>query len=331
MARTPAMTTRPSEFQLIAELFAPLAKGAPGAFGLTDDAAVLAPPPGMDLVLKTDAIVEGVHFLPDDPADLIAQKALKVNLSDLGAKGAKPVGYLLSLSIPERISMDWLRSFADGLARDQGPWEISLLGGDTTATPGPVTISVTMVGYVPAGQMIRRSGARPGDIAFVTGLIGNAGGGLEVRKGGGGHLSAAERGYLTRCYQSPLPPVGFGRALRGIASAALDISDGLLADFGHMAEASGVRICIDAGRLPLSPALKTLWGAEVAVRAATAGDDYEIAFAAPPARRDQVLRTALECAARVTEIGRVEAGTGVILLDETGREIAVPRAGWTHF
>jgi len=327
---TNSRSDRPGEFELIAELFAPLATHA-GAFGLTDDVAILTPPPGMDLVLKTDAIVEGVHFLPDDPADLVAQKALRVNLSDLGAKGALPVGYLLSLSIPERISMEWLRAFADGLARDQGPWEISLLGGDTTSTPGPVTISVTMVGYVPAGQVIRRSGARPGDVAFVTGLIGNAGAGLEVRRGGGRHLATGDRGYLTRCYQSPLPPVGFGKALRGIASAALDISDGLLADFGHMAQASGVKICIDAGRIPLSPAARNLWGAEAALRAATAGDDYEIAFAAPPARRDEVLRAALACGVRVTEIGRVEAGRGVVLLDDTGAEIAVARAGYTHF
>ncbi len=254
---------RPGEFELIAELFAPLSKGAPGAFDLTDDAAVLAPPPGHELVLKTDAIVEGVHFFRTDPPGAIAQKALRVNLSDLAAKGAEPAGYLMALLLPDWPDKAWLHAFADGLAADQATFGLSLMGGDTSATPGPLAVSISAFGFVPAGAMIRRAGAQPGDLVFVSGTIGDAGGGLAVLKG---NRSVPE---LVARYRLPEPRLALGPALRGIASASLDVSDGLMADLGHIAEVSKVRIEVDAARIPLSKALRSLWGdgADVAASA----------------------------------------------------------------
>jgi thiamine-monophosphate kinase len=301
-------SSRPGEFELIAELFAPLAK-SPGAFGLTDDAATLAPPRGHELVVTADMLVAGVHFLADDPADLIARKALRVNLSDLAAKGATPIGYLLALSLPKTISHSWLENFARGLARDQREFAIGLLGGDTTATPGPLTIAITAMGSVPKGRMLRRKGAGPGDRVFVSGTIGDAGAGLALLK----KKRVSPKALIAR-YRLPTPRLALGAALRGVASAALDVSDGLLADLGHIAQVSKVRIVVEAGRVPVSRGIDP-------VAAAIAGDDYEIAFTARRAVR----------LAGVTEIGRVEAGEGVVLLDGAGREIAVSRKGYTHF
>ncbi|HTW35710.1 MAG TPA: thiamine-phosphate kinase [Rhizomicrobium sp.] len=316
---------RPGEFALIAELFAPLSKNAPGAFGLTDDAAVLALPPDHELVLKTDAVVEGVHFFKTDPPGAVAQKALRVNLSDLAAKGAVPAGYLMALLLPDWPGMAWLRAFADGLAADQVAFGLSLMGGDTSATPGPLAVSISAFGYVPAAAMIRRAGARPGDLVFVSGTIGDAGGGLAVLKE---NRSGAE---LVARYRVPEPRLSLGLALRGLASASLDVSDGLMADLGHIADVSKVRIEVEAARIPLSKALKALWGADAANRAATAGDDYEIAFTAPASRRGDVANAAARSGVAVTEIGRVVAGAGAVLLDASGRDIAIAKRGYTHF
>jgi thiamine-monophosphate kinase len=318
---------RLSEFSLIAELFAPLATSQ-GAFGLRDDAAMLPPRPGHDLVLTTDALVEGVHFLADDPPEAVAQKALRVNLSDLAAKGAEPVGYLLALSLPQRIEMDWLDAFARGLALDQKTYGISLMGGDTTATPGPLTLAITALGYLPDGKMIHRAGARPGDAVYVSGSIGDAGGGLDVLQGAGEGLIEAARAHLIQRYRLPAPRLMLGRLLRGVASAALDVSDGLIGDLAHIAEVSRVRIEIEAERIPRSAALIALWGEDV-VRAATCGDDYEIAFTARP--EEQIGKIAERAGVPVSRIGRVTKGAGVALLDAKGREIAVPKGGFTHF
>jgi thiamine-monophosphate kinase len=322
------MTDRPSEFALIAQLFAPLAE-APGAFGLTDDVALLPARAGHDLVATTDALVEGVHFLADDPPDSIAKKALRANLSDLAAKGAEPAGYLLALSLPARIPMTWLEGFARGLGEDQRTFAVPLLGGDTTATPGPLTLAITAMGYVPAGAMIRRAGAKAGDGVYVSGTIGDAGGGLALLKGKEADIRGA--GELIERYRLPSPRLALGRALRGVASAALDVSDGLIADLSHIAEVSHVRIAVEAGRIPRSSALRALWGdtPEAIVRAATAGDDYEIAFTA--SSEEKVTDAAKLGGVAVARIGRVEEGSGVALLDSNGREIAVARGGFTHF
>jgi thiamine-monophosphate kinase len=324
---------RLGEFALIAKLFAPLAAKDEGAFDLKDDAATLRLSPGEELVVTVDALVEGVHFLLDDPADLIAKKALRVNLSDLAAKGATARNYLLALSLPDWIDDSWLRRFAAGLEEDQKSYGVTLLGGDTTSTPGPLTLSITALGSIAAGTMLRRKGARPGDLVFVSGTIGDAGAGLEVLRGKGSQLGADERENLILRYRLPEPRLALGAGLIGIASAALDVSDGLVADIGHIAEESGVRIVIHAPLVPLSPELVSLWGRGpgALIRAATAGDDYEIAFTAPPVARAAVADAARAAGVAVSEIGRVEPGMGLALIDEGGQALAVERAGFTHF
>ena len=322
---------RLGEFELIAKFFAPLSRGAPGAYGLTDDAATIAPPPGEELVVTTDLLTAGVHFRADDPADRIARKALRVNLSDLAAKGACPHGYFVSLALPRQTTAIWLEAFADGLAHDQSEFAVTLFGGDTTATDGPLTISVTAFGSLPVGTMIRRNGAKPGDLVFVSGSIGDSGAGLAVLKGGGGKGMHAET--LIYRYQIPSPRISLGTALRGVAHASLDISDGLIADLGHIADNSRVRIIVDADKVPISSALEDMRGLsqDAIVRAVTAGDDYEIAFTVSPSARDVVARIAGETNTPVTEIGRVAEGGGAVLLNSSGAEIPVSRQGYEHF
>jgi thiamine-monophosphate kinase len=315
------------EFALISKYFGPLATDD-AALALTDDACLLKQRANCDLVVTTDALIAGVHFFADDPANLIASKALRVNLSDIAAKGAKPAGYLLALALPRTVENAWLECFARGLSEDQKEFGVSLLGGDTTATPGPLTLAITALGYVPSGGMIRRSGATPGDGVYVSGTIGDAGAGLAVLKG---ELIAGEHAdFLIGRYRQPTPRLSLGTALRGIATAALDVSDGLVADLGHIAEVSKVRIAVQADRIPRSNALQRLWtGVEGAVRAVTAGDDYEIAFTA---RSDAaVLEAGRKVGVPVTKIGQVEEGQGVALLDGAGREITLNRTGYTHF
>ena len=324
---------RLGEFALIAKLFAPLAAKNEAALGLKDDAATLRLLPGEELVVTVDALVEGVHFLHDDPAGLIAKKALRVNLSDLAAKGAQASNYLLALSLPDWIDDAWLTSFAAGLEEDQMRYGVTLLGGDTTSTPGPLTLCVTALGSIPAGRMLRRAGAKPGDLVFVSGTIGDAAAGLEMLQGKACKLSAEARENLIRRYRLPEPRLDLGRGLIGIASAALDVSDGLIADLGHIAEVSGVHIVIDAPLVPLSAELASLWGrgTHAFLRAATAGDDYELAFTAAPAARGAIADAARAAGVAVQEIGRVEPGAGVDLIDEAGRAVAVDRPGFTHF
>jgi thiamine-monophosphate kinase len=303
------------EFGIIAKYFAPLA--GEGAFGLKDDAAILPARAGHELIVTTDTIAEGTDFFPSDPPDTIAQKALRVNLSDLAAKGAEPVHYLLNLTLPHAAKQDWLASFTAGLTRDQEEFAISLLGGDTGA--GLLSVTITAFGFVPQGQMVKRSGARIGDAVYVTGTIGDSGGGLALLKGQGQGLDDAGRDYLLWCYRVPRPPVDFAAGLRAIAHAAVDVSDGLIADLGHVASASGVRIVVEGERVPLSAQLTDLWGADAPLRAVTAGDDYQVAFTAPPG-----------LSGPFTQIGRVEAGQGVSLTFN-GKEIAVSKPGYRHF
>ncbi len=319
------------EFALIARYFAPLAEKAEGAANLTDDVATLRVPPGQELVVTTDALVAGVHFFEDDLPDLIARKALRVNLSDLAAKGATPVGYLLALSLPRDWREDWVAVFARGLAQDQDIFSVSLLGGDTTSTPGPLTLAITALGTVPEGRAVRRSGAKPGDAVFVTGTIGDAGGGLAIRQGEGAALAPSHRDGLGARYLLPEPRVAFGPSLLGFAHASLDVSDGLVADLGHIADASGVRIAIDAASIPLSAALRALWGSEATLRAVTSGDDYEIALTAPAAHEPALAAAAKVAGVALTRIGRVEKGEGVVFLDVQGEDIPLTHAGFVHF
>jgi thiamine-monophosphate kinase len=305
------------EFGIIAKYFAPLA--GEGAFGLKDDAALLPSRAGHELIVTTDTISEGTDFFAFDPADTVAQKALRVNLSDLAAKGAQPAAYLLNLTLPHTVTEDWLAAFASGLARDQKEFGFSLLGGDTGAGEGPLSIAITAFGFVPQGKMVTRSGAKPGDAVYVTGTIGDSGGGLAIFKREKHTLPDEARDYLTARYRVPQPPVAFAAQLREIAHAAVDVSDGLIADLGHIAAASGVRIVVEGEHVPLSSALQALWEGHAIQRAVTAGDDYQIAFTGPP-----------ELNGPFTRIGRVEAGEGVNLVMD-GDVVGISLTGYQHF
>jgi thiamine-monophosphate kinase len=316
------------EFEFIAERLRPLAAGTAAALDLEDDAALLDPSPGMSLVVTKDAMVAGVHFLEDDPPGQIAQKLLRVNLSDLAAMGAAPVGYLLALARPKVLTDDWLADFCQGLAEDQAEFGIGLLGGDTVSTPGPLTLSLTALGQVPKGQALRRRGARTGDDLFVSGTLGDAALGLLVLQGKVDPPAAA-RAFLIERYRLPQPRLALGQALRGLAYAAIDISDGLLADLGHILETSGVGAELLADQLPLSAAARDLPGVRDAALAG--GDDYELLFAVPRERRGEIPALARRLDLQLTRIGRIEAGSGLRIVDAGGREIRSPRAGWQHF
>ena len=316
------------EFEFIAARLRPLAAGTAGALDLQDDAALLDPPAGMTLVLTKDAMVAGVHFLTDDPPGAIAKKLLRVNLSDLAAMGAAPVGYLLALARARETPETWLADFCQGLAEDQAAFGIGLLGGDTVSTPGPLTLSLTAIGQLPKGQALRRSGARAGDDLFVSGTLGDGALGLLVLQGKLDPPPAA-RDFLIERYRLPQPRLALGQALRGLAHAALDVSDGLLADLGHILEASGVGAELWADRLPLSAAARNLPGARDAALAG--GDDYELLFTAPASERSAIDALARKLDLPLTLIGQVQVTLGLRVLDAAGREIHTERAGWQHF
>lgn len=319
-----------NEFEIISEIFAPLA--GDGAFSLKDDVALIAARPGFDLVVTTDAIAESTDFFAFDPADMVAKKALRVNLSDLAAKGAVPHGYLLNIALPQSTTVDWLKAFAAGLGQDQAAFGIVLLGGDTGRTEGPLCIAITAFGFVPQGRMLRRSGARPGDDVYVTGTIGDSGGGLAIFRRETHSLTEDQRNYLIDRYRLPVPPLALASSLPAIASASIDVSDGLVADLGHVARASGVRLMVDAAMVPRSDALRAFWddGGAAIVRAATAGDDYQVVFTASPSNRSAVMTAARDASVTVTRIGKAAVGEGVELLLD-GQPLVVPRAGYRHF
>jgi len=310
------------EFETIARLLRPLTRGAPEALELLDDAAVLKGRPGFDLVITKDAIVEGVHFLPADPLDLVARKLLRVNLSDLAAKAAEPFGYFLAVSWPQGADREL---FARGLAEDGEAFGLSLLGGDTTSTPGPLTASVTMLGWVPEGRMVKRSGARPGDLLVVSDAIGDGWLGLKAARG------EIDDAWLASRYRLPQPRLEMRLALRTYAKAAADVSDGLLADAGHIAEASGCAVRIDLEKTPLSePArrwLATQSDQEKALLSlASGGDDYEIACAVAPEAFDDFAAAA---GLPVTIVGAFEEGQGVSVVHH-GRTVTPGQLGYRH-
>ncbi len=314
----------PGEFELIRRYFAPLAAGFAGAANLEDDACTYQPPVGQELVLTADALVEGRHYLASDPADLIARKMLRVNLSDLAAKGARPVGYLMTTALGPDIDEAWIARFVAGLAADQKEFGITLMGGDTVATPGPTTLSVTALGTVPHGKALRRSGAKVGDKLFVSGTIGDGALGLKVLRGSLLDLDAAQRDALADRYHLPRPRLGLGAKLIGSAHAAMDVSDGLVADAGHIAEASRCGVVIRTDRVPLSAAGQEALAGDLDLLPAilTGGDDYELLFTAPALRPEW---------GPVTEIGEIVAGSGVRVLDRDGAEIALAERGFQHF
>jgi thiamine-monophosphate kinase len=313
----------PAEFALIARHFRQLA--GPGALGLGDDAALLAPPPGRELVLTVDAMIGGVHFLPDDPPDLVGRKLLRVNLSDLAAKGAVPLGYLMTVAAQRDTPDTWFAGFAAGLAQDQVEFAITLLGGDTTSTPGPLALSLTAIGHVAPGTMVRREGARPGDGIWVTGTIGDGALGLAVAQG----KLADPSGYLLGRYRLPRPRVGL--AIAGVAAAGMDISDGLVQDLGHLCRAGGLAAELDAMRLPLSQPARAA-GPEWLTTILTGGDDYELLLAVPPGQEAALQAAAQAAGMPVTRVGRFLAGPpGVMVRGPDGKPLSLVRGGWSHF
>jgi thiamine-monophosphate kinase len=322
------------EFGRIARFFRPLAAGFPGALNLTDDAAILDVPAGRELVLTTDAIVAGVHFLPDDPPGDIARKALRVNLSDLAAKGARPLAYTLTLAAGREIGDDWVAAFAAGLAADQVEYGIALAGGDSVSTGGPVWASITAFGLVDAGRMVRRGGARPGDVVLVTGTIGDAALGLMAEQGGL-TVDAADRATLVDRYRLPRPRTRLAAAIGAHAHAAIDVSDGLAADFGHLCRASQVVGRIDVSRVPLSPASRRAVEShrDLIRQVLTGGDDYEVLLTAP-ARAVPTLKVAsTEAGIELTEIGsidRADSAGEAHLIEDGGARMVLEKAGWTH-
>jgi thiamine-monophosphate kinase len=321
-----------NEFDAIAKYFRPLAKGAPGAFDLKDDAATICVPPGDELVLTCDAIICGTHFLDSDPIGTVARKLLRVNVSDLAAKGARPLGYLLSCLWSPGTTEAVIAEFASALGEDQARYALSLLGGDTTSGEGPLAFSLTALGLAPQGRMIKRSGARPGDIVYVTGTIGDVHLGLLAATDTLSLPDASARAFLVDRYRVPEPRLSFMLAARDYIHAAIDVSDGLIADAEHIATTSGVAIEIDAALVPLSTA-GSAWiasGGDIA-RLASGGDDYEVCFAATIENTPALQAAAGATNTRLTAIGRVSAGSGVQLFGADGRDIAIARRGYTHF
>jgi len=301
----------PGEFALIARHFRPLA--GQGGLDLTDDAALLTPPPGRELVLAADAMVAGVHFLAGDPPETIGRKLLRVNLSDLAAMGADPLAYLMTVALPSGTPDAWLAAFVEGLARDQAEFGLQVLGGDTVSTSGPVSLSLTILGTVAPGQALRRRGARPGDELWVSGTIGDGALGLRAARG------EIDSAWLADRYRLPQPRLALGRALRGIATACMDVSDGLVQDLGHLCRASGCGAVLRAATVPLSAAAR---GADLALLI-TGGDDYELLFAMPPGAAPP------QGATRIGDF--LQGPPEVLVLDEAGRRMTLAGPGWSHF
>ncbi len=316
-----------NEFDLIYDLIAPAAGTRTDVLlGIGDDGALLAPPPGEALVVVADTLVAGRHFPLDMEAADVGWRAAVVNLSDLAAMGATPRWATLALTLPD-VDETWLRGFVTGLAAALDLANVALVGGDTTR--GPLTLTVQAMGTVPPAQALTRHGAKAGDFVFVSGTPGDAAGGLALWGQGREDTAAIE---LLRRFRRPTPRLALGCALRGLASACIDVSDGLLADLGHLAKGSGAGLRLEAARLPLSPALVTAFDAATALRhAATGGDDYELAFTVPAALAEDVASLALQLDCGLSWIGEVTVATGVQLLDAAGEELSFERAGYTHF
>jgi thiamine-monophosphate kinase len=325
------------EDRLIAKYFRPLAT-APGALGLADDAAFYAPPQGQDVVLTADAIVAGIHFLTDDPPETVARKALRVNLSDLAAKGAHPAGCLLTLALPEGTGHGWLHPFSSGLQSDCDLYGCPLYGGDTVRTDGPLWASITAFGTLPRGTMMKRAGAKPGDIVVVTGTIGDGALGLRLLREpdhiGRWSLNDDEAGHLVGRYRVPQPRTAMADAVRTLASAAMDVSDGLVGDLAKLCDASAVSARIETVRIPLSPAAAKALSAEpdLIESIATGGDDYEILAAIPAGKLSAFRELAASAAVAVTDIGEfVEGSEAPQVVAADGAMLTFARGSFSHF
>lgn len=322
-----------SEFDFIRRYFAPLAKRHAGAFSLSDDAAVVQIPKGHELVVTKDAIVEGVHFLGDENPALIAQKLLRVNLSDLAAMGAEPYAYALAVMLPPRADEVFIKAFTRGLAKDQKKFGITLLGGDTVAAPTHLCFSLTAFGKVKKGEALRRNGAKVGDIIYVSGTAGDSALGLKLLRWGMPCRDPKARKFLEKRYYLPEPRIALGLKLRKLAHAAVDISDGLVADLSHICECSSVGARIYQDKIPVSQAFNAVVGKKPEKRldALTGGDDYELLFTVAPADARKIAALSKTLQLSLTEIGRIEKGCGVRVIGENGAPLALERMGFVHF
>ena len=329
--------TRPSEDALIARYLAPLA--GPGALGLRDDAGLLHPKPGHDLVVTKDMLVAGVHFFADDPPGAVARKALRVNLSDLAAKAAVPVGFMLGLGLPRDWTEPWLKAFVEGLAEDARVYACPLIGGDTVAMPGPLTLSITAFGEVPSGRMVPRPGTRAGDLLYVTGTIGDAALGLRLRLGApedAGWIGALDRqsaDALRDRYLLPRPRLAL-RPASAHARSAMDVSDGFVGDLSKMLALEGLTAVLRAADVPLSHAARAAIMLEPSLlRAAlTGGDDYEVICAVPREARGSFETAAREAGVACDLIGEAERGVGAVeVRNASGEAMSFATARFDHF
>jgi thiamine-monophosphate kinase len=326
------MTNRPGEDDLISRFFAPIA--GPQGLGLLDDAALLSPPPGADLVLTNDALVGGVHFFADDPPGAIARKALRVNLSDLAAKGARPLGFLLTLALPDEWTTQWLAAFANGLGEDSRDYGCPLFGGDTVKSNGPLMVSITAIGAAPAGRMTRRTGVKPGDLIYVSGTIGDAALGLKLRLGEGPLLELQDRRFLLDRYLLPQPRGALAPAIRELAHGGMDVSDGFVGDLTKMLRVSGVGARIDLPKMPLSRATRAAVSADPRLFeiAATGGDDYEILASVAPSASSAFEAAASAVGIAVTFVGEaLDASAGVCFIGPNETEVTFDRGSYRHF
>jgi thiamine-monophosphate kinase len=327
-----------SEEELIQQYLAPLAAGAPGAFGLKDDCAVVRPPAGQDLVVTTDALVSGLHFLPDEAPEIIAWRALAVNVSDLAGKGATPLCYLMALALPEAPSADWMMQFAGGLKDAQDHYGLTLIGGDTDRrTNVPLSVTITAMGLVPEGQMVRRTTAKVGDRIFVSGTLGDAALGLALRRNPDSkrfpELDKDQRRFLLDRFLRPTARIELSALLLESASAAMDLSDGLAKDLGRLCKVSGVAARIAFADLPLSGAAARVLAAhpEFAEVPVSGGDDYEILATIAAGEAEAFEEAALELGVAVTDIGEIVKGSGVTITGADGNAMVLAKTGYDHF
>ena len=323
------------EFDLIETYLAPLAAGQAGAFGLKNDAAIFPSVRNKSVVVTADTMVQGVHFLAGDPPDLVGRKLLRVNLSDIAAMGGKPFGYLVTVALPPDLGESWFTGLARGLAEDQAVFNVGLLGGDTVSTPGPPVLSLTALGRIPEERVLRRNGGRPGDDLYVSGSIGDAALGLLVLQDRLAEVPEAAGRALAERYHLPQPRLELGQALAegGFARCAIDVSDGLVADLGHLARGAGLAAELWAAEVPVSPAaLEVLAGApEQLETVLTGGDDYELLFSARESQRESLVELAQQLDLPITRIGRLVEGEGVSVLGHDGVALALSHSGWDHF
>lgn len=322
------------EVAIIAEFLAPLTGGDAGAAGLLDDVATLTPEPGIDLVVTTDSLIEGVHFLA---GDIPSFKAVAVNISDLIAKGATPRAYLLTLALSDKPTRQFMAQLVEGLAASQQAFGCRLIGGDTDRTPGPFTLTVTAIGEIGRGRIVRRDGARAGDLLVVTGTIGDAALGLALRKepslAGRARLSRETAAGLIARFDRPVPRLEAAQLVSEFAHAAMDVSDGLVKDLERLVATSGAGADVNVDRIPISPGARAMLDRGVCDLAALigGGEDYEVLMAIAPERWADVRTRADALGVPVTQIGSVRAQTGIAWRNAAGHEFTLGRRGWDHF